>query len=114
MGIFVLLYVVKSIKQIALAFPIVIAACIPIRIYLLPKWFDQAALALLDGEDEDVEHVLQENAKQGKGDEQHAPALDGEEEDVEQAKEAKGDEQHAPAFDGEDEDIEQVLPVNFS
>ena len=47
---FALLYVVKSIKVIAIAFPIVIAACIPIRLYLLPKIFTRDELILIDSD----------------------------------------------------------------
>merc|ERR1712217_243700 len=56
-GSFVLLYGVKSVKQIALAFPIVIALFLPLRIYLLPKIFTEDELTLLDGDDEDIKAV---------------------------------------------------------
>jgi len=49
--LFLILYFVKSIKSIAIAFPIIIAACIPIRLYLLPKIFSKEELLMLDGED---------------------------------------------------------------
>eukprot|EP00559_Dactyliosolen_fragilissimus_P003061 CAMPEP_0184864530 /NCGR_PEP_ID=MMETSP0580-20130426/15285_1 /TAXON_ID=1118495 /ORGANISM="Dactyliosolen fragilissimus" /LENGTH=628 /DNA_ID=CAMNT_0027363365 /DNA_START=8 /DNA_END=1894 /DNA_ORIENTATION=- len=52
---FILLYVIKSIKVIAIAFPVVIALCIPLRIYVLPKIFTSSELLLLDGEDEEIE-----------------------------------------------------------
>jgi hypothetical protein len=55
---FVLLYGVKSIKQIAIAFPIIIALCIPVRTMLLPKFFTADELTLLDGEDEDIKRVM--------------------------------------------------------
>ena len=51
--LFALLYVVKTIKSIAIGFPLIIAACIPIRIYLLPKMFDADVLTLLDGDDDE-------------------------------------------------------------
>ena len=57
--LFVLLYVVKAVKTIAIAFPIVIALCIPIRLYLLPKFFTPDELILLDGEDEAIKRLLQ-------------------------------------------------------
>ena len=46
---FALLYAVKSIKAIAIAFPICIMACIPVRLYLLPKIFTRDELILLVG-----------------------------------------------------------------
>ena len=49
LALFVLLYVVKAIKSIAIAFPLVIAACIPFRLYVLPRIFSQAELHALDG-----------------------------------------------------------------
>jgi hypothetical protein len=58
LGCFVLLYGVKSVKQIAIAFPIVIALCIPVRTHLLPKFFTTDELTLLDGEAEDIQAVL--------------------------------------------------------
>jgi len=57
-GLFAMLYVIKSIKAIALAFPIIIALCIPVRIYLLPRLFDQETLVLLDGDEADIDAVL--------------------------------------------------------
>ncbi len=36
-AMFAFLYAVKSVEAIAIAFPLVIAACIPIRCLLLPK-----------------------------------------------------------------------------
>ena len=37
LGVFALLYIVKSVKAIAIVFPLIIGACIPIRRWLLPK-----------------------------------------------------------------------------
>jgi len=59
--LFVLLYVIKSIKSIAIAFPIVIALCIPVRIYILPRLFTKDELILLDSEDEKIEEWIGEN-----------------------------------------------------
>jgi len=59
--LFASLYIIKSIKSIAIAFPIVIALCIPIRIYLLPRLFTQAELTLLDSGDENIEKWIEEN-----------------------------------------------------
>jgi len=47
---FAALYAVKSIKVIAIAFPILIALCIPVRIYLLPKIFNEDELILIDSD----------------------------------------------------------------
>jgi len=51
LALFVLLYLIKAIKAVAIAFPLVIAACIPIRLYLLPRLFSKEELHALDGED---------------------------------------------------------------
>lgn len=56
--LFVLLYAVKSIKVIAIAFPIVIAACIPFRMYILPRIFSEGELIVLDSEDEVIEEWI--------------------------------------------------------
>lgn len=52
--LFVALYVVKSVKSIAIAFPLIIMACIPIRIWLLPRMFSAEELMFLDGDDSDI------------------------------------------------------------
>ena len=52
---FVLLYIVKNAKPIAIAFPVMILLCIPVRIYLLPKIFTTEELILLDGAPEAIE-----------------------------------------------------------
>jgi len=56
--LFGVLYMVKSIKTIAIAFPIVIAACIPIRLYVLPKVFTESELIVIDGEDHEIEEWI--------------------------------------------------------
>jgi len=48
---FASLYAIKSVKMISIAFPIIIAICIPMRLYLLPKIFNQDELLFLDGDD---------------------------------------------------------------
>lgn len=63
--LFVGLYVVKAVKLIAIAFPIIIALCIPIRLYLLPLWFTADELTLLDGDDENIKKVLQRSDETG-------------------------------------------------
>ena len=61
LGLFGMLYVIKSIKMIAIAFPIVIAICIPIRLYILPKIFLPHELILLDSEDDEIEEWIGKN-----------------------------------------------------
>jgi hypothetical protein len=62
--LFSLLYAIKSIKPIAIAFPIIIASCIPIRLYLLPKIFTCDELTLLDsGDDALVDEWLDEHGR---------------------------------------------------
>jgi len=63
-GVFILLYAVKSIKSISIVFPIVIAACIPIRVFILPKIFSEEELVLLDSDDETVQKWLDTRAKE--------------------------------------------------
>ena len=55
---FILLYLVKSFKTIAIAFPIMILLCIPVRMYLLPKIFSEDELTLLDGSPEEIEEWI--------------------------------------------------------
>jgi len=52
---FAMLYAVKSLKTIAIAFPVMILLCIPVRIYLLPRIFSEDELTLLDGSPEEIE-----------------------------------------------------------
>ena len=71
LGLFVLLYAVKSIKTIAIAFPIVIACCIPIRLYVLPRFFTEKELIMLDSDDATIRKWLIANGEaedtEGKG-----------------------------------------------
>ena len=60
-GLFVLLYAVKSIKPIAIAFPLIIAICIPVRLFILPMIFTEDELILLDAEDDEIEEWLECN-----------------------------------------------------
>merc|ERR1712238_523946 len=57
--LFIALYFVKAFKAIAIAFPIIIALCIPIRLYLLPKLFTHDELVLLDGDDNAIRECLE-------------------------------------------------------
>jgi len=54
LAVFVVLYVVKTIKAIAIAFPLVIAACIPMRLFYLPRLFSEQELLFLDGDEHEV------------------------------------------------------------
>ena len=53
LGLFALLYTVKAIKSIAIAFPLIIAMCIPIRLYVLPKIFTEKELVVIDSDDDE-------------------------------------------------------------
>lgn len=68
-GLFALLYTVKAIKTIAIAFPIIIALCIPVRLYLLPKIFTEKELVMIDGDDDTIMKWLAENEDVEKGEE---------------------------------------------
>ena len=104
LALFVLLYVVKAIKIIAIAFPIVIAACIPFRMYVLPRIFTQKELVMLDGEDEAVKKWLE--------DEKEERRKAREIEDLEHQEDAdEGDDEHEEEDHLEEEkDIVTPLP----
>lgn len=55
---FGVLYAVKSIPATAIAFPIFIFTNIPIRSFVLPKIFSKDELILLDGDDSEIEELL--------------------------------------------------------
>jgi len=76
---FALLYAVKSIKAIAIAFPICIMACIPVRLYLLPKIFTRDELILIDGGSEVKMWIA--NREQKEAEEQEDNSLSGDGED---------------------------------
>lgn len=61
---FVMLLVFRSIKVIAIAFPIIIKLCIPIRMFILPKIFSNEELLLVDTDEATVNEYLE--YKQGK------------------------------------------------
>jgi len=74
---FALLYAIKSIKTIAIAFPLVIAACIPLRIYGLPRLFDANTLLMLDGDDRDIDAALAKKAGTADPADEHADVSNG-------------------------------------
>uniref|UniRef100_A0A6U2JP69 Bicarbonate transporter-like transmembrane domain-containing protein n=1 Tax=Pseudictyota dubia TaxID=2749911 RepID=A0A6U2JP69_9STRA len=67
--IFVCLVVFRSIPQIAVAFPIIIKLCIPIRSYLLPLCFSKDELILLDGESPEIKKLVKQFEKEGHNEE---------------------------------------------
>ena len=85
MFFFASLYIVKSIKVIAIAFPILIALCIPVRIYLLPKIFSEDELILIDSDPNTVKMWIanreqeEEEEEEGEDDEDDEPKHDEEE-----------------------------------
>jgi len=58
LALFIMLYVVKSIKSIAIAFPIIIALCVPVRSYFMPKQFTPEELIFLDGDDDEIADLV--------------------------------------------------------
>ena len=76
LALFGLLYVVKSTKTIAIAFPLVIAACIPIRLHLLPMVFNEEELVLLDADDATVAAWLAVRVLPAKEEENEAATSD--------------------------------------
>lgn len=87
LGLFILLFVVKSIKSISIFFPLIIALGIPIRLYLLPKLFSEKELVMIDSDDETIKkwlmahHVEKEVKEGGKEESAHGPPKDEEEEE---------------------------------
>ena len=61
--LFMLLYIVKAIKTIAIGFPVVIALCIPFRVYALPKLFTEEELIMLDSDESTIQAWLAAKAK---------------------------------------------------
>ena len=86
--LFVSLMVFRSIQVIAIAFPIVVKACIPIRMYLLPKWFTEEELCLLDAEDEDIDRLVAYYERREKMGIQHS-TMDVDVDDVDDEKDEK-------------------------
>jgi hypothetical protein len=55
---FGLLYEVRKYKTLSIGFPFFILLCIPVRLYLLPRIFNEDELTLLDGTPEEIESWL--------------------------------------------------------
>ncbi|CAJ1924399.1 unnamed protein product [Cylindrotheca closterium] len=58
---FAVVCVVREIKAISIAFPVMVLLCIPARLYLHPRLFSKDELILLDGSPEEIEDWLLKN-----------------------------------------------------
>jgi preprotein translocase subunit Sec61beta len=56
--IFAGLYVVIATKTLAITFPFFILACIPIRLYILPKYFTEEELLFIDSDEDAINEFL--------------------------------------------------------
>jgi len=75
-ALFALLTAFRSIKVIAIAFAVVIKICIPIRMYILPRWFSEEELILLDAEDDEIERLVAKLENEGAHEEEVDQAED--------------------------------------
>lgn len=66
LALFLALYVVKSIKAIAIAFPVIIALCVPMRSYFMPTQFTAEEMILLDGDDDEIAAIVAKTDKDQK------------------------------------------------
>jgi len=57
--------VVREVKSISIAFPVMVLMCIPARLYLHPRLFTKDELTLLDGSPEEIETWLLKNDPEG-------------------------------------------------
>ena len=76
-GLFMMLLVFRSVKVIAIAFPIIIKACIPIRMYILPRIFTVEELIMIDTDDETVKQYLEYKERKQGGDDMMEKIVDG-------------------------------------
>ncbi|CAB9500555.1 Electroneutral sodium bicarbonate exchanger 1 [Seminavis robusta] len=60
-------FVVMNIKAISIAFPFMTFLCIPSRLFFLPKFFSGWELALLDGEEDQINEWIQAKADSIRG-----------------------------------------------
>ena len=74
--LFGLVFLVQNTDLIAMGFPLMTLLCIPIRLYVLPKFFEGWELLLLDGEDHIIKKWIRKKAKVAK--KIHLLAMDGE------------------------------------
>ena len=65
--LFAMLLVFRSVKVFAIAFPLIIKACISIRMYFLPKLFTTEELIMIDTDDETVARYLAYKLKKSGG-----------------------------------------------
>lgn len=119
LGFFCLLYTVKSIKTIAIAFPIVIALCIPFRVYILPKLFTEEELIMLDSDDTAIQNWLAAKEKLGEPDDDgghnndvyDAPVLEPKTSDAEPRDVTDLIDLATPLPDNEDERRDSLTPL---
>jgi hypothetical protein len=104
LGLFMLLFFVKSIKTIAIAFPIIIALCIPFRVYVLPKIFTEEELIMLDSDESTIQNWLAAKQKLAENENCHAETLP-EKTEVDRTMHV------ADLINLEDEDRDQVTPL---
>lgn len=109
LALFTLLYVVKAIKTIAIVFPLIIALCIPFRLYVLPRIFTKEELVMIDSDDATIKAWLVAHPEEMTTEEasQHAPLLpvkDVDDEDK-QAKPVQEEQVEHP------EQVDQVTPL---
>lgn len=109
MGFFAALYMVKTIKAIAIAFPFFILLCIPARIYLLPRIFDTFELIVLDGSPEEVEFFVEAVMEDAEDAEEAEELLEKgtTREDSDDVKEDKDNDDNHGAFGADDVIVEE-------
>jgi hypothetical protein len=104
-ALFALLYAVKAIKPIAIAFPLIIALCIPIRLYILPRIFTEEELVMIDSDDATIKAWLMAHPEEMTTEEasQHAPLIP--------VKDVEPDDEEKQAAPVEEEQVDQVTPL---
>ncbi|KAL3905711.1 MAG: hypothetical protein SGARI_004329 [Bacillariaceae sp.] len=111
-----MLYTVKTIKTIAIAFPFFILLCIPARLYLLPRIFYGYELVVLDGSPEEVESFVREHAiPEGEEEEEEKPLVESEETTKVKDDDDKDDEEAViAAAEGDDQptDLPERVPAD--
>lgn len=75
----------------AIAFPFFILLCIPVRLYLLPRIFEDWELIVLDGSPKEVEAFLREKAHEhGDNDKEKTTSVSTEEEEEDKKQDQDG------------------------